>query len=139
MVGAKDRFADHRTFAGPCHDVTPWSSKKQSALCQATLSIGPYLLLEGPAPTRRSYPRALGLNAFGETNSKCLSLASWPTKMRAGSISMPCSLRSRAYSLTNAIDCEHLYGLLVGGRCLHLLRGTGRRVVPVHLSALLSP
>ena len=50
--------------------------KQQSALCQATLSIGPYLLLEGAVPRRRLYPVALGLNAFLETSPKCLSLAS---------------------------------------------------------------
>jgi hypothetical protein len=48
----------------------------QSALYLATLSIGPYLLLEGPVPTKRLYPMARSLNAFGVACSKCLSLNS---------------------------------------------------------------
>jgi hypothetical protein len=34
----------------------PWYSSNRVPLCQATLSIGLYLLLEGPAPTRIFYP-----------------------------------------------------------------------------------
>jgi len=30
--------------ARPCHDVTPWTKFNRVPLCQATLSIGPYLL-----------------------------------------------------------------------------------------------
>ena len=48
----------------------------QSAVYLATLSIGPYLLLEGPVPTKRLYPMPRGLNAFGVAGSKCLSLNS---------------------------------------------------------------
>ena len=48
----------------------------QSAFYFTTLSIGPYLLLEGPVPTKRLYPMARGLNAFGVACSKCLSLNS---------------------------------------------------------------
>src|SRR5215204_781019 len=31
---------------GLCHDVTPWTHHNRVSLCQATLSIGPYLLLK---------------------------------------------------------------------------------------------
>ncbi len=31
---------------GLCHDVTPWTHHNRVPLCQATLSIGPYLLLK---------------------------------------------------------------------------------------------
>jgi hypothetical protein len=34
----------------------PWYSSNRVPLCQATLSIGPYLLLEGPNPTKTLYP-----------------------------------------------------------------------------------
>jgi hypothetical protein len=48
MVGAKDRSADLRASLAPCHDEYAVAFIQQStSLCQATLSIGPYLLLEG--------------------------------------------------------------------------------------------
>src|ERR671916_3210391 len=31
---------------GHCHDATPWTQLNRVPLCQATLSIGPYLLLK---------------------------------------------------------------------------------------------
>jgi hypothetical protein len=31
---------------GRCHDATPWTQFNRVPLCQATLSIGPYLLLK---------------------------------------------------------------------------------------------
>jgi len=34
-------------FTGPCHDFKPWTTNNRVLLCQATLSIGLYLLLEG--------------------------------------------------------------------------------------------
>jgi hypothetical protein len=46
---------------------------------------------------------ARGLNAFGAVSSRCLSLSSWPTMIRAISISIP-ERRSLAYSLTNVTD-----------------------------------
>src|SRR5215217_8359027 len=88
----------------PCHDVTPWCSKQQSARCETTLSIGPSPLREGPVPTRRLYPTARGLNAFGEICSSCFNLSSCPTSIRADSISIP-EPRRFAYSLTNVTDC----------------------------------
>src|SRR5215208_8413919 len=41
------------------HDVTPWTHHNRVPLCQATLSIGPYLLLKGTVPTPYLYPRVL--------------------------------------------------------------------------------
>jgi hypothetical protein len=45
--------------ASPRHDVTPWTKINRALLCQATLSIGPYLLREGSVPTMFLYPRPL--------------------------------------------------------------------------------
>ena len=45
-LGQRSRLPKVR-FAGPCHDVKPWTKSNRVALCQATLSIGLYLLLEG--------------------------------------------------------------------------------------------
>ena len=39
-AGAPIRGPDHR------HDLTPWAHHNRVLLCQATLSIGPYLLLK---------------------------------------------------------------------------------------------
>jgi hypothetical protein len=47
MVGAKDRFADLRARWPRATTKKPWSLTNRVSLCQATLSIGPYLLLEG--------------------------------------------------------------------------------------------
>jgi hypothetical protein len=48
MVGAKTRASLTSELRRLCHDEYAVVLKKQqSALCQATLSIGPYLLLEG--------------------------------------------------------------------------------------------
>jgi hypothetical protein len=38
-------------FSSLCHDEYAVVFIQQSTLCQATLSIGLYLLLEGPVPT----------------------------------------------------------------------------------------
>jgi hypothetical protein len=40
----------------------PWCKSNRVALCQATLSIGLYLLLEGPVPTRILYPASRRIN-----------------------------------------------------------------------------
>ena len=40
----------------------PWSIINRVALCQATLSIGLYLLLEGLVPTVKMYPMAPDIN-----------------------------------------------------------------------------
>src|SRR5215217_2116479 len=40
----------------------PWYSSNRVPLCQATLSIGLYLLLEGPVPTRMLYPARRKIN-----------------------------------------------------------------------------
>src|SRR5215217_4863850 len=42
-------------FAGPTTTRKPWYSSNRVALCQATLSIGLYLLLEGAVPTPPLY------------------------------------------------------------------------------------
>src|SRR5215207_2356570 len=43
------------SFAGPTTTRKPWCSSNRVALCQATLSIGLYLPLEGPVPTTQLY------------------------------------------------------------------------------------
>src|SRR5215211_2741235 len=40
----------------------PWCKSNRVPLCQATLSIGLYLLLEGPVPTRMLYPARRKIN-----------------------------------------------------------------------------
>jgi hypothetical protein len=40
----------------------PWCTSNRVPLCQATLSIGLYLLLEGPVPTRVFYPARRRIN-----------------------------------------------------------------------------
>src|SRR5215211_4763046 len=40
----------------------PWCKSNRVPLCQATLSIGLYLLLEGPNPTRVFYPPRRRIN-----------------------------------------------------------------------------
>jgi hypothetical protein len=52
--GQRNRPGDR--FPSPRHDVTPWSASNREPLCQASLSIGLYLLLEGPVPTKELYP-----------------------------------------------------------------------------------
>jgi hypothetical protein len=49
-------------FAGPSTTRKPWCSSNRVPLCQATLSIGLYLLLEGPVPTRIFYPGRRRIN-----------------------------------------------------------------------------
>jgi hypothetical protein len=62
MVGAKDHFADLRASPACATTWKPWCSSNKVALCQATLSIGLYLLLEGPNPTSISYPGRRRIN-----------------------------------------------------------------------------
>jgi hypothetical protein len=71
MVGAKPRASLtselHRLL--PRHYAVVFNQQSGS-LCQATLSIGPYLLLEGPVPTVESYPAARVLNVVNEVFSE---------------------------------------------------------------------
>ena len=66
-------------FTGPCHDVTPWSTNNRVTLCQATLSIGLYLLLEGAVPTTLLYPSSQTINLVLVT-----TLACWLSKRKRG-------------------------------------------------------
>ena len=40
-----EKGRETRRIPGLCHDATPWTHQNKVPLCQATLSIGPYLLL----------------------------------------------------------------------------------------------
>jgi hypothetical protein len=50
---------------GHRHDVTPWTHCNRVPLCQATLSIGPYLLLKVQFQRRLFYPDVPALNPQG--------------------------------------------------------------------------
>jgi hypothetical protein len=50
-------------------------------LCQATLSIGLYLLLEGPIPTEKLYPPRRGvINWIGSLSRSCQEPRGWLLK-----------------------------------------------------------
>src|SRR5918995_5964980 len=51
--------------SGHRHDATPWTQHNRVALCQATLSIGPYLLLKVQFQRRLFYPDVPALNQKG--------------------------------------------------------------------------
>ena len=51
--------------SGHGHDVTPWTQHNRVALCQATLSIGPYLLLKVQFQHFLFYPHVPGFNPEG--------------------------------------------------------------------------
>ncbi len=57
MIGLAEHTPKKWNSASPCHDATPRPQTNRVALCQATLSIGLYLLLEGPVPTHLFIPR----------------------------------------------------------------------------------
>src|SRR5215213_3433299 len=56
------------------HDATPWTQHNRVALCQATLSIGPYLLLKVQFQRRLFYPDVPALNQKGRNSSGTLAL-----------------------------------------------------------------
>jgi len=60
MVGA-NTLRRPPSFAGLCHDVTPWRSVGRVPYV-ATRSMGLYLLLEGPVPRTILYPARRGTN-----------------------------------------------------------------------------
>jgi hypothetical protein len=67
MVGAKPRASLTSELRRLLPRRYAAANKQQSgSLCQATLSIGFYLLLEGPVPTVGSYPAARLLNVVNE-------------------------------------------------------------------------
>ena len=51
---------------GPCHNITPWTHYNRVLLCQATLSIGPYLLLSRYSPNTFLFPEHLRLKTCRE-------------------------------------------------------------------------
>jgi hypothetical protein len=54
--------AESEDCTGPTTTRKPWCTSNRVALCQATLSIGLYLLLEGPVPTGVLYPARRRIN-----------------------------------------------------------------------------
>jgi hypothetical protein len=52
----------HTRDPGHCHDVKPWTHLNRVLLCQATLSIGPYLLLKVQFQHHFCSPNLLSLN-----------------------------------------------------------------------------
>jgi hypothetical protein len=75
--------------SGLCHDATPWTQLNRVPLCQATLSIGPYLLLKVQFQRYFSFPNSPDSKP-GVAHQK---LRGYPTEREAG----PRDVYSRVY------------------------------------------